>query len=98
MKVVLKNSEPIIYHLHIDVSKDNFIELYDDYFNDITGVCAKEFYKEYGEIEYSEYDFLLCSILNLTPQIITFHNSGKLKSKDFLKTLDKLYGKNVILL
>ncbi|MBR4892853.1 MAG: hypothetical protein IKZ35_02600 [Clostridia bacterium] len=95
--VILKNSNPIVYHLHIDINKKSLYEFYDDYFNDITNICITEFIKEYGEYDFLYNDILFSAILNLTPKIITFHHTKRLKNKELLNTLKKLYGENLII-
>lgn len=97
MKVIIKNAEPIVFHLHIEVNNKNFFEIYDDYYNDITSICVNEFVEEYKEYNFTANDFLISTVLNLTPKIITLYNSDRIKNKDFLNTLKKLYENNLII-
>ena len=97
MKVIIKNADPIVFHLHIEVNNKNFFEIYDDFYNDITGICVNEFVEEYKDYNYTASDFLISTVLNLTPKVITLYNSDRIKNKDFLNTLKKLYENNLII-
>ncbi len=97
MKVIIKNAEPIVFHLHIELNNKNFYEIYDDFYNDITSICINEFVEEYKEYNFTANDFLISTVLNLTPKIITLYNSERIKNKDFLNTLKKLYENNLII-
>ena len=97
MKVIIKNADPIVFHLHIEVNNKNFFEIYDDFYNDITGICVNEFVEEYKDSNYTASDFLISTVLNLTPKVITLYNSDRIKNKDFLNTLKKLYENNLII-
>lgn len=96
MKVIIKNSEPIVFNLHIDINKNKFYEIYDDHYNDITYICLKNFVEEYSEYQFNKNDFLLNTILNLSPKIITLHNCKRVENNEFIKTLKKLYEDNLI--
>lgn len=97
MKVIIKNADPVVFHLHIEVNDNNFFEIYDDFYNDITSICINEFIEEYKDYNYTANDFLISTVLNLTPKVITLYNSDRIKNKDFLNTLKKLYENNLII-
>ena len=98
IKVIIKNSDPIVYHLNIEVNEYRVYEIYDDNFNNITSLCIDEFLEEYNEHSYTKNDFLLSTILNLTPKVITLRNADRIKSQEFIKTLKKIYEENLIIL
>ena len=45
---------------------------------------------------FNKNDFLINTVLNLTPEVITIHNHKRVENKEFIKTLKELYEDNLI--
>ena len=98
IKVIIKNSNSVVYHLNVDINEQRIYEIYDDNFNNITELCINEFLEEYNENLYTKTDFLLSTVLNLTPKVITIRNVDRINNTEFIETLRKIYEENLIIL
>lgn len=78
------------------VRTDGVYELYDEKGKNITKKCMADFLSDGEKPDDISFDDLLISMLiTLAPKKITFHGGEKIKNKDLMKTIAKVFDENV---
>lgn len=92
IKEFIKSQVCIVSDLSIYKSHNGKYLLLDDYYNDITEICEKEFIYEFGVENLNKNALILNSILTLAPHTVTFHKFSHTLDYDIIKAVSDVYG------
>ena len=89
--------EPRLEAVHILPNFNNKYVILDQFHNEITDECIKEFLNEVPESDINYDDLLVSSLITIAPIRIYIHHANQIRNKELLETIKNVFINKVIL-